>query len=365
MVQSMQNSQDCGVSVQRRFFKREWKRNKPGLAPLSKKPPRPTWSDNTIDRKDTFTGPDTPQPLPRLRHSVSTGVDRRAPMHLIKTISTKSLRSAHIVIDFKAFHESYDATIKPAVDTSSLKSAPQTPKTLRRRKRLSLYRTSTPHPESIASSVDAPTVVSMPKSVSVSVEDSFFSVANARQEAPSLSQASTPVRLGHPSRPLYTAIRPNMPRPSSSSVTPSPPAPPQKPRSSRPLSLPVLSRAPPPPPGIMSVLSTTSALEEEDGPEPGSAFESFASRRRSACTHDRDRVATRVPAFGSISRRHGGGFSLSGETELRMALASGGGGGDQEDVFKFKDMGKKRGVMKKMRQLKEGLKGLVMRSHDH
>ncbi|KAG6844285.1 hypothetical protein H0H87_008154 [Tephrocybe sp. NHM501043] len=284
---------------------------------------------------------------------------RRTPMHLIKTISTKSLRSTHIVLGFQALHDSYDVTLKPTTDTPT-KSTPHTPKTLRRKKRLSRYRLSPQPPESIAStsfSADAVTMVSMPQSASVEDTHCSDSWQNAKSSAHarSHSQPANIVRLGHPSRPLYTAIRPNMSRPSSSSGPPSPPQTPQKLRPHRPTSLP--ARAPSP--GIMTILSTTTALHEEEEP----VFESFAYRPRSMPSHDR--TLTRLPAFGSISR-HRGGFSVTGETELRMALAREG-GGDHEDIFKFKDMEDRSGgkLLVKMRQLKEGLKGLIMRSHDH
>ncbi|KAG6916203.1 hypothetical protein DXG01_007833 [Tephrocybe rancida] len=310
-----------------------------GSIRLSESPRRPTRSHDT-DRKTTIVDTDT---TPRLRHSVSTGIDRRTPMHLIKTISTKSLRSARIVIGFEALHESFVA-LKPTIDSPSLKSAPSTPKTLRRKKRLSLYRPSTPRPESVASSsftaTSSPSIVSMPQSA-VSVEDSIFSVPRTEPDmskhARSRSQPANVVRLGHPSRPLYSAIRPNMSRPSTAI---GPPA-----RPSRPISLPAPSRAPSP--GIMSVLSSPSALYDEDG----YAFE------RPTSSHGRG--VPSFPAFGSISRRDAG-FSLSGETELRMALAR-----DHVDAFKFKDMGKRHSgkVMTKVKQVGKGLKGLVMRSH--
>lgn len=102
------------------------------------------------------------------------------------------------------------------------------------------------------------------------------------------------------------------------------------------------------------MLSSASALSEEDDL---SACGEYLSRSRSASASAC--VRPRPLAFGSFSRRTGGGFSLSGETELRMALAR-----DQADgeAFRFKDMGKKSSrarAMRKLREFKKGLRGLV------
>jgi hypothetical protein len=72
-------------------------------------------------------------------------------------------------------------------------------------------------------------------------------------------------------------------------------------------------------------------------------------------------------SFAGSMSRHRAGFSLSGETELRMAIAR-----DQEEMlrrgsaeetFKFKDMRRSRRetrVMRKVHKLKKGLKDLVL-----
>ncbi|KAF5379693.1 hypothetical protein D9615_005733 [Tricholomella constricta] len=283
-------------------------------------------------------------------------------MHLIKTISTKSLRSTHIVIDFKALHENYDLDFRSADFNHFPEPASPTKRTLRRKKRVSLLRTSSPplsRPQSTSTSSSCADTLPAPK-LNAYTNNNRLSAPilepNNLTHNRSKSQPANHVRLGHPSRPYYSAIRPNMSRPTSPIDSPgarslSPPPSPQASRL-RPVSLPTPARAPSP--GIFSVLSSTSALSEEDEESP---FESFAFRPRSASAHND--IHPRPFAFGSLSRRTGAGFSLSGETELRMALAR---ELADEDAYKFKDMGKRRGrarVMRKVRELKKGLKGLV------
>ncbi|KAF8071591.1 hypothetical protein FPV67DRAFT_1481921 [Lyophyllum atratum] len=339
----------------------------PGPVPVFKKPRRPRWSDESA-RKGGVAGIASRRPslyFPPLRHSVSTGVDRRTPMHLLRTISTKSLRSTHIVIDFKTLHESYPLKFKP-VDDLSLTSAP-TQRILRRKKRVSLFRTSTPPPSRPQSTS---TATSVPLTPPGSPEPNIYVDNNALlapmpmpahepTHARSGSQPTNTVRLGHPSRPYYTAIRPNMSRPTSPisrSQSPSTLHPSSASRPTRPTSLPAPSR--PPSPGIFSVLSSTSALSDEEDTSP---IEIFAYRPRSQSTNVS--INSRPLTFGPLSR-HRGGFSLSGETELRMALAREG-DTEGEEAFKFRDMRKKHGhggakVMRKVREFRRGLKGLVM-----
>ena len=159
---------------------------------------------------------------------------------------------------------------------------------------------------------------------------------------PMQQQAPATVRLGHPSRPYYTAIRPNsMSRPSSpfgSSAPTSPSA----------------SRAPSPsfllPPHSVpnctpAQLSDTATLRPYQPP-------TFASSQ---------------PSYQGANAHVNGnpivGFSLSGETELRMALArlrSEENGGEPGSEYRFREMaggssdkggsgtGKFRGKMKRL-----------------
>ncbi|KAF9460321.1 hypothetical protein BDZ94DRAFT_1311579 [Collybia nuda] len=297
----------------------------------------------------------TPMPLGTLSARPSTkGVDRPTTMHAIKKLSTKSLRSAQLVIDLKNLHESYDI-LKPDSrnQTRTPKSSTDPPpaeKTLRRKKRMTLFRASTP------SSVTSPSV---PDSASITSHSPVYSthtlpVPTKATHTRSQSQPYASVRLGHPSRPYYTAIRPHMSRPSSP-VEPTDSLRAPSPNPSRPLSLPPPPRAPSP--GIFSVLSTTSFLSMPER-EPLPLFSSSTS----PSVYD---AAPRPFAFGS-SMSHRSGFSLSGETELRIALAR-----EQEefgmparDRYRYRDMAPathETGMMKKVNKLKRGLKDLVSR----
>ncbi|KAG6831522.1 hypothetical protein H0H92_009790 [Tricholoma furcatifolium] len=324
---------------------------------------RPAWLK---DIDTNFKGIGLGTTLPKLRRSLSTGVASRGrnQIPLVKTMSTKSLRSAHIVIDFNALHDAYDDSLKETPDNPLTKPEPPlTPKTLRRKKRLSLLRTSksSSRPNSVISTtftVNAPSIVS--HAVNASGDDDVFCVPSRGMKRSSIPSPARPltadntVPLGHPRRPFYTAIRPNMSRPTS--IIEAPPSSYVPPtnlsgRPSRPMSLPAQIRAPSP--GLMSVFSVSPFDDDDEGPrtEPSSAY-----RPRSS-----SHLSMYPPTFGPMSRH--GGFSLSGETELRMQLA--GQGQHEEGAFKFKDMGKRRGsmVMNKVRELKKGLKGLVRGSY--
>lgn len=342
--------------------------------PVSDKPRRPCWSDERVLKdRTTSRGSTRNQPpirnsldLRSLRRSLSIGVDRPNTMHLIKTLSTKSLRSTHIVIDFKAIQESYDL-IKhdDPSPNDNLQSKPKPkPKTLRRKKGVPLLRVSTPPTAKHALTPDPVVAVPLPqKPVSNPYPDySLVSPQNPNLYTHSRSQSqphNTP-RLGHPSRPYYTAIRPNMSRPTSA-IEPfqSMPQPPQASTSPRPLSLPSPSRAPSP--GIFSVLSSTSALSTptlgDDGPRSSFSYPSASPVQ--------NRLSPRPFSLGGSVSRHRSGFSLSGETELRMALAreQGDVGRESDNAYRFRDMGKKQDtrVMRKVHNLKRGLKELVMR----
>ncbi|KNZ73363.1 hypothetical protein J132_07661 [Termitomyces sp. J132] len=324
---------------------------------LSEKPRQPSWFNDSL-----FKSISNPPRSFQLRHSHSTGVDRHTPMHLIKTVSTKSLRSAHVVIDVKTFYQTYP---KPNINSPPVKQAPPRPKTLRRKKRLPFYRSSIPRPDSTPSSTfsnGSLIVVSQPQSICL-WDDHFPDLRRQPKprnqiHASSRSQPTNVTQLGYPSRPLYTAIRPNMSPVKTSSGTPQPSDTRYSVHTSRPISLPTPSRAASP--GIISIPST-SALHGGDG----AGFEPFAHQSRPSSRHSCGALPS---AFGMMSqRRNINGFSLSGETELKMVLAESG-GEDSHDAFRFKNMGKRRGsfnVMKKIRELRKGIKEFVLRNRHH
>jgi hypothetical protein len=108
-----------------------------------------------------------------------------------------------------------------------------------------------------------------------------------------------------------------------------------------------------------SSVFSTSVFEEHE-------YRSSASFPSSP--YDCDYVHQPSFSFAGSMSRHRAGFSLSGETELRMAIARDQemlGQGSVEETFKFKDMGRSRRetrVMRKVHKLKKGLKDLVFKA---
>ncbi|EGN99197.1 hypothetical protein SERLA73DRAFT_182076 [Serpula lacrymans var. lacrymans S7.3] len=144
-----------------------------------------------------------------------------------------------------------------------------------------------------------------------------------------------PVRLGHPSRPYYTAIRKNMSRPNT----------PGLPNSA--------SRTPSPiPPETTYTPRATKSLDCGERLAP--VQNGFSLRPTSMV----------LPGQG-VSGYPYAGFSLSGETELRMALARWRSqeAPDEPGEYRFRDMGRcdtKARMKGTVMKLGKGLKDLVL-----
>lgn len=108
---------------------------------------------------------------------------------------------------------------------------------------------------------------------------------------------------------------------------------------------------------VSSVLST-SVFEEHESLPPTSST--------SAPSSVYDHMSQLPFTFAGSMSRQRAGFSLSGETELRMAIARDMGPGSAEDEFKFRDMSKKSRretrVMQKVHKLKKGFKNFVLKA---
>ena len=170
---------------------------------------------------------------------------------------------------------------------------------------------------------------SHPQSIS-SDSDPITPVTSTNQRPPPSSfpppKTSSPVRLGHPSRPYYTAIRKNLSPPTS------PRSRPQSAEASV-TSTAIMTNAPrhlsmsamPP---ASSTLDDDGDFEVHSGPTNSARLsltsvlhrQSYDSRTQ---THTRNAQSLSRAANGIISNRTiGFGCSMSGETELRMALAA-------------------------------------------
>ncbi|KAF9238527.1 hypothetical protein BU15DRAFT_47708 [Melanogaster broomeanus] len=151
--------------------------------------------------------------------------------------------------------------------------------------------------------------------------------------APSHDNDPPPVRLGHPSRPYYSVIRKNMSRPTSPVFSI------YSPRTPSPIPSP-LDYAP----------RETKSLDCGDR----------------SCTYGQQlRPMSMVLPGQDRSGSPGPGFSLSGETELRMKLARWRHENalDEPGDYHFQEMGRSRSKMNmkgKVKKLSKGLKDLVL-----
>ncbi|PPQ83507.1 hypothetical protein CVT25_006997 [Psilocybe cyanescens] len=236
------------------------------------------------------------------------------------------------------------------------------------------------------------------------------------------SPGSSPVRLGHPSRPYYSAIRKNGISPSASRPTsvsgPSPTAS-SRPQSytppssldattslssttaSRHLSMSAMFVTPPcssSPPGVPSAFSVMDDVDNDEDesmpilpptPAPGRSRFSLSSDRRrfshgpilnlhtSPPTHTHSQSLSQVRSKGP---RGSVGFSMSGETELRMALAAGAASaGTPQGGFRFRETvvppidiqqdvtdtnigthPRRNSFMGRVRKLRQGLKEILL-----
>jgi hypothetical protein len=196
---------------------------------------------------------------------------------------------------------------------------------------------------------------SHPQSI-ISDSDPITPVTPTNQRPPPSSfpplQTSSPVRLGHPSRPYYTAIRKNISPPSPSCSRPQSAEAPLTStaimtNASRHLSM---SAMPP----ASTALDDDDDFEVRSGPSNSARLsltsvlhrQSYDNRTQ---THTRNAQSLSRAANGIISNRTiGFGCSMSGETELRMALAASspsgvatttafGRGPTNEDEFRFRE----------------------------
>lgn len=177
---------------------------------------------------------------------------------------------------------------------------------------------------------------SHPQSISSDSGDPVTPVSTYQRSPPPTSfptpktRSSSPVRLGHPSRPYYTAIRKNTSPSTPSRSRPQSAVAPMTStatmtNASRHLSM---SAMPPPAFSTFDVNDDNGDFEVHSGPSNSARLSLSSSHHRQpydSCTqtHIRNTQSLSRAANGIFSNRSNGfGFSMSGETELRMALAS-------------------------------------------
>lgn len=352
-----------------------------------------------VEGSSSIENPFSPSP-PLFLASGPQSVDRSSS-YSMDDMTKYTTNSSPIFIDFKTddTHAALEVNkmlfIPPSSPVTRGHSSPQ--RTLRRKKHIPIFRASSPPcpsfpSEPISISLATPQrpqshsdlkFVSPPTYLPLSLPLPASTPMNhTRSHSQPANAICKPVRLGHPSRPYYSAIRENMSRPtslveyshsrslSSSSIT------------SRPLTILAPSpslRSASPLPGIFTHLPPSSFLDSPFDEDEDETSECSRPRlARSSCPPSRTPRAaspgmglglglgfsfshtpaksTLVPSLGFRS-----GFSMSGETELRMALAMEH-GGDDRDGYKFRDMGKghhRHGLMERVKKLRRGLKHLV------
>ncbi|KAG1866131.1 hypothetical protein F4604DRAFT_1778923 [Suillus subluteus] len=158
-------------------------------------------------------------------------------------------------------------------------------------------------------------------------------VAPTPSPAPSTAvSAEPPVRIGHPSRPYYTAIRKNMSRPSTA--------------------------------GHPSSLARTPSPIPSDYDYSPRATKSLDCGERIPVQFGRDsRPMSMVLPGQAVPVNLFSGFSLSGETEMRMNLARWRkeDGPDEPGDYLFKETGYRgKGIKGRVRKLGKGLRDLVL-----
>lgn len=236
-----------------------------------------------------------------------------------------------------------------ALSSSSIPGGSE--RTLRRKQRMVVMKKKSSC--SLRSRASIPTMSIPPQTHGRSVSENISSASMSRTSTPSAvancnsrsSFAEPDVRLGHPSRPYYTAIRKNMSRPSTPFgdgpflVTPPRTPDPTSARSSVSVQRPA-----------MSALSINSG-ENSDWPMMTTGRD---GRKKMA------RISLPVPLKSTM----GGGFSMSGEVELRMALARRRSEEEPHRMqeYKFHETPKKGSgsVKGRVRKLGKGLKDFML-----
>ncbi|KAF7303288.1 hypothetical protein MKEN_01292900 [Mycena kentingensis (nom. inval.)] len=209
------------------------------------------------------------------------------------------------------------------------------PRLKRKKKDISHYRTSAP-----VQSVAADEPLQLPKAVRPT---SLVSLVHAPPTAAARSsprpvshaRSQSQPRLGHPSRPIYSAIRPNMSPPQSRPSSPhgSPPR--------------------------VSPTTRPSAFALDEDLEDDTDHPVISLPRRSS-----SRFRIGFGAFSTPSSESNSGFSVSGEMEMRLALAELAreerARDEQQRKNRF-DKEEKGSVGRRVKKIRQGLRDLVRR----
>ncbi|KAJ7161285.1 hypothetical protein C8R43DRAFT_992185 [Mycena crocata] len=280
-------------------------------------------------------------------------MDATTPLTKTLTKSSRSLSTGPIIVNLGSDTEHQLDDIPPPSPRLRLMARP-----LRRKKHLSIYRASAPAQSPVAEAIEipsAPRPQSMISQSSAVVNDPspLRSETKPMMHNRSHSQPNI-VRLGHPSRPYYSAIRKNMSRPNSplgnASMTPS--------RSTSTIIPALISSLNQPSPASFGYLPHVfDDTDDDDAPS------SPATSRRPSSS----RFSFGFGGFSTPASALNSGFSVSGEMEMRMALAAlAREAQEQGPSLQFQETGKTHdSVGGRVRKLGKGLKDLVRRRHGY
>jgi len=271
-------------------------------------------------------------------------MDPTTPLTKLSTKSSRSLSNGPILVKLDSDTEhDIDADTFPLPSPSPTRPRVTT-RPLRRKKHLSIYRVSAPAQSPVTEvvieipSVQRPQSMISPSSEVYDHSPLYPPPIKPQMHSRSLSQPN--IRLGHPRRPLYSAIRQNMSRPNS----------PLGSSSIRPTSM--------LPPHLNSFGYPPHVLDDTD--DDDTLVSSATSRRPPS-----SRFSFGFWSFGSpASSALHSGSSMSGEMEMRMALAAlAREAREQDPSFRFQETGKRSSVSWRVKKLGQGLKDLIRGKH--
>ncbi|KAJ7751193.1 hypothetical protein DFH07DRAFT_526809 [Mycena maculata] len=275
-------------------------------------------------------------------------MDPTTPLTKTSTKSPRSFSTEPIVVklDSDAERDIHDVPLpSPSPTRPRITTRP-----LRRKKHLSIYRLSAPAQSPVAEVVIQIPCVQRPQSMvspSSVVDDPSPLRPPTRPQMHNRSQSQPgSIRLGHSSRPYYSAIRQNMSRPNSPLQNSST-------NTLRPASM--LS---PPLSSLFQPSPTPLGYHPhgfDDSDDDDMLVSPAPSHRPSS-----SRFSFGFGGFGSSASGLHSGSSMSGEMEMRMALATLAREARQRDPsFQFEETGRHTSVSLRVKKLGQGLKDLI------
>ncbi|KAJ7170191.1 hypothetical protein C8R46DRAFT_226428 [Mycena filopes] len=270
------------------------------------------------------------------------------------TKSSRSLCSGPIIVQLDSDNEHEMQAGDPAPLPLRVSG-----RALRRKKHLSIYRASAPPQSPVAEvAIEIPRVRPQTMMSPASPIHETYPTKPQMHNRTYSQPINNNIRLGHPSRPYYSAIRKNRPNsplgdPTTTTASPSP---------SRPTSLALPARVSlqPSPTSFGYIPHAFDDADDDDDPfmRPPLPGRHTPSRFSFGRTGHRSSASAALPS----------GFSVSGEMEMRMALAAlASGSGEDDSDFHFQETRKTTttdsSVGGRVKKFGKGLKDLIHKKH--